>query len=103
MFNEPDYNFFDENLVQRRDTEVYSVERKQLITTSILEGITAENLPEGQNIAFLSVDVKGLDSNVLQSNNSILYRLKYVLVEYLCLNPVDIKKNGVYSLLNKKL
>lgn len=102
MFNEPALNSFDENLVQSRDKKIYSVERKQIITTRTLEEIIAENLPEGQNIDFLSVDVEGLDLDVLQSNNWMLYRPKYVLVECLRLNLVDVKKNSVYSLLNEK-
>lgn len=102
MFNEPALNSFDENLVQSRDKKVYSVERKQIITTRTLEEIIAKNLPEGQNIDFLSVDVEGLDLDVLQSNNWMLYRPKYVLVECLRLNLADVKKNSVYSLLNEK-
>lgn len=102
MFNEPALNSFDDKLVQSRNKEVYSVEKKQIMATKTLEEIIAKNLPEDQKISFLSVDVEGLDLEVLQSNNWLLYRPKYVLVECLHLNLVDVKENDVYSFLNQK-
>ena len=48
-----------------------------------LAEILDKHLPAGQEIDFLSIDVEGLDLNVLKSNNWQKYRPKLILTESL--------------------
>lgn len=49
-------------------------------------------LPKGQHIDFMSIDVEGLDLEVLQSNNWDLYRPTVVLIE-------DLYRESIYDVL----
>ncbi len=54
-----------------------------MIRTRRLSEVLDEFLPKDQTIDFLSIDVEGLDLEVLQSNDWKKYRPTYVLVELL--------------------
>ena len=82
MFNEPALNGFSTELSQGRDgRDDYRLIAQQDITTATLEEIFDEYLPDGQEIDFLTVDVEGLDLQVLKSSNWEKYRPDFVLAE----------------------
>ena len=56
--------------------------RVELVKTIPLETLLDKYLPAGQKINFLSVDVEGMDLEVLQSNNWRKYRPEIVLAEF---------------------
>lgn len=100
MFNDPALNSFDEALSRKRVREGYRVVKEQKIVTSRLEDILADNMPTGQNIDFMSVDVEGFDLEVLQSNDWQLFRPTFLLVESRESNLEDIRRSEVYKFLN---
>ncbi len=85
VFNEPALNGFSASLSESRDAEDSAYAIKDVIKMPVvpLAAALENNLPPGQSIDFLSVDVEGLDLEVLQSNNWDRYRPAYVLVEIL--------------------
>jgi FkbM family methyltransferase len=57
------------------------VERTIHLNARRLDSILEEHLPAGTDITFMSVDVEGLDLQVLRSNDWRLYRPEIVLAE----------------------
>jgi FkbM family methyltransferase len=103
MFNEPALNTFDETLVLKRIQETnYRVISKQKLYTTTLEQILRDNLPRGKKIDFLSIDVEGLDLEVLESNNWQLFKPHFILVECLCSSILGINENKTYQYLTEK-
>ena len=85
MFNEPALNGFSKSLAQERHnaTSNYHIVKTVPVQVKRLECILEERLGPSQEIDFLTVDVEGLDLEVLRSNNWNRYRPSYVLVEVL--------------------
>lgn len=103
IFSDPLFNSFDEELSRRRNNKrTCRIVKEQKITTKTLAEILIENFPDGQKINFLSIDVEGLDLEVLYSNNWHLFRPEYILIE--CLNwDIDkLKNNEIYQFLSEK-
>jgi FkbM family methyltransferase len=85
MFDEPALNGFSDKLSldRDRDTKYTIIEKREIKTkklTSVLDSYLSAELNE---ISFMSIDVEGLDLNVLESNDWTKYRPKIVLVELL--------------------
>ena len=59
-----------------------------------------EKLPKNQTIDFLSVDVEGLDLDVIQSMNIQKYKPRVVLVEILGSTLANIEQDKIYQYLN---
>jgi FkbM family methyltransferase len=89
-FNEPALNGFSKELAEERDgLGNYRVIATHLIRTRRISEILDKYLPEDQKIDFLSVDVEGLDLEVLKSNDWDKYRPKLVLAESLSTPSLD--------------
>jgi len=99
IFDEPALNTFDSDLAAQRIREKFQVIAEKKITTKTLKEILNECLPKGTKITFLSIDVEGLDLEVLQSNDWQAFRPECVLVECLGLNMNDLQNNPVYQFL----
>lgn len=83
-FNDPALNTFDEALKSDREANTpYRVIGKTTVAVERLDRILERHLPPGQKIDFLSIDVEGLDLQVLRSNDWERFRPEYVLVEAL--------------------
>ncbi len=81
-FNEPALNTFDEQVAQERNTgNPYFVIKTVDVPLFPLSEILTENVPAGQKIDFISIDVEGLDLMVLKSNDWKNYAPDFVLVE----------------------
>jgi len=63
--------------------------------TRRLSEILDKHLPPNQTINFLTIDVEGVDFNVLKSNNWNKYKPNYIIVE--------IKDNNIETLINHKI
>ena len=83
IFNEPALNTFDEALARSREGGPYqfTIIGKHEVRTRALSEIFDENVPKGTKIDFLTVDVEGLDLEVLKTNDWQRYRPSYVLAE----------------------
>ena len=94
-FEEPAFNTFDSKvalsrtsaLLQRREIPVYPL--KQVLN---------DNLPAGEAIDFLSIDVEGLDLAVLRSNDWSRFRPRFVLAEALGMRDVrDVQQTELHA------
>jgi FkbM family methyltransferase len=85
MFNEPALNTFDCETAKLHDgLESYKIIQKRKIPVNTLTFLLDQYLPNDViNIDFFSIDVEGLDIEVLKSNNWIKYRPKLVIAESL--------------------
>ena len=102
-FNEPALNGFSKEMSEERDnvSDRYRITQKIEVSTFPLSDVLNDYLPEGQQIDFLSIDVEGLDLEVLKSNDWGKYKPTFVLVE----DRIDfenILSSEVYSYLKKQ-
>ena len=101
MFNEPALNGFSKELAEKRDGKSnYKIISERDMETSTLEEILEKYLPSGQEIDFMSIDVEGLDLQVLKSNNWERFRPKFVLVEILGSSIKEIANSKEYKYLS---
>lgn len=82
-FNEPALNTFDENEARLKDVPPYRIVDRVEVGVRPLGDLLAEFLPAGQAIDFMSVDVEGLDAEVLGSNDWKRFRPRFLLAETL--------------------
>lgn len=96
-FNEPALNGFSKELSNERASQNnnYHIIFEKDIETSTLAEILDNNLPQNQEIDFLSIDVEGLDFMVLKSNNLKKYKPKVILIEILGSSLSDIELNEI--------
>lgn len=81
-FNEPALNTFNKKVADERNTgNPYRIIQKIDVPIKTLAQILKENLPAGHHIDFFSIDVEGLDLEVLRSNDWDVYKPDYLLVE----------------------
>lgn len=81
-FNEPALNGFSKEISEERNTsKKYKIIKEVEVETSPLADVLDKNLPANQQIDFLTIDVEGLDLQVLKSNNWDKYKPAYILVE----------------------
>jgi FkbM family methyltransferase len=101
LFDESALNTFDERIVASRLAHTpYKLIGTVEVPVERLDTLLTRHLPAGQEIDFLSVDVEGLDLQVLQSNDWIRFRPRCVLVEALGVSLGDVQSSGIYGLLN---
>jgi FkbM family methyltransferase len=84
MFNEPAMNTFDPVIAKERDgLSQYKIIDEKQVETKPLSTILDQYMDSEQHIDILTVDVEGLDLQVLRSNDWSKYRPKYVVAECL--------------------
>lgn len=84
QFNEPALNTFSRerrDLLVRSHSKDYPLIGSKKIKTYPLRDLLDRYLPQGREIDFLSIDVEGLDQEVLLSNDWRKYRPDVLLVE----------------------
>lgn len=98
-FNEPALNGFSKEISEERDQSgSYKIIKTIDIETFPLSEILDKHLPPNQKIDFLTIDVEGLDLQVLRSNNWEKYKPDFILVE----DQIDfenLSNSEVYSFL----
>lgn len=82
MFDEPALNGFSKEVsLDRNSNTPFRIVNTVDLPVKRLETLLNEHLPAGQGITFMSVDVEGLDLEVLESNNWEKYKPEMMLVE----------------------
>ncbi|MBC7490240.1 MAG: FkbM family methyltransferase [Glaciimonas sp.] len=100
-FNEPALNGFSEKLSRdRHGKNGYFIQQEIKLKISKLSSTLDKYLPCGVLIDFLSIDVEGLDFDILQSNDWLKYKPKCILVEILASSLHEIE-NGQIALFLK--
>lgn len=99
LFNESALNSFDKELSLSRENNNYKIVGKQEIEVERLDSVLDNYLPKNQKIDFLTIDVEGLDFEVLKSNNWSKYKPDHILIES-NLSLDNINDNDIYTFLN---
>jgi len=94
-FSEPAFNGFSAELSEERIASGEKLLFKKDIQTERLDVILKKNLPSGKKIDFMSVDVEGLDLQVLRSNDWQLYRPTVLVVEIFGTTIQDVLNSEV--------
>ena len=82
-FVEPALNTFDSEVAEKRAKDGWPKLAESKIKVYPLRDILAQHIPPATEIDFFSIDVEGLDLDVLRSNDWSQFRPKYVLAEAL--------------------
>ncbi len=83
-FNDPALNTFDAELAASRDDgKTYRIVGRSTVAVERLDVLLDRHVPPGREIDLLTVDVEGLDLEVLRSNDWARFRPEYVLAEAL--------------------
>jgi FkbM family methyltransferase len=94
-FEEPALNTFDSKVALSRTSAL--LESRE-IPVYPLKQVLSDNLPSGEAIDFLSIDVEGLDLAVLRSNDWSRFRPRYVLAEALGMRDVrDVQQTELHA------
>jgi len=88
-FNEPALNTFDKDLALKRVGGIYSIVKEVKIMCAPLRELLDEHLPANTRIDLLTVDVEGLDYDVLRSNDWSRYSPEFILVECMKFATLD--------------
>lgn len=100
-FNEPALNGFSKQISEARDgLNNYKIEFTKDIETSTLEEILDKNLSPNKAIDFLSIDVEGLDYDVICSINFKKYKPRVILVEILGSSLSSLMQDPIFVLLH---
>jgi FkbM family methyltransferase len=102
-FNEPALNTFDDQLAQiRSQISSYKIINTIMIPVKPLKMILDEYLPINTKIDFLTIDVEGLDLEVLKSNDWSKYKPEFILVEDVDFQIENPTKSDIFCFLKKE-
>ena len=101
QFNDPALNGFSAELSeQRNEHEKYTIISKKKLKTEKLSFILDRYAPPVKVIDFMSIDVEGLDFEVLMSNDWAKFRPRFLIVEdFLFKDLKDISDSRIYNFL----
>lgn len=102
IFNEPALNTFSQEEAQKKNgMGDYKIIEKIQIPSLKLSSLLEINLPPQIKIDFMSIDVEGLDMDVLKSNDWKKYRPHILVVEDIGfeLSPQALSTNTLYQFL----
>jgi FkbM family methyltransferase len=105
MFNEPALNGFSKELSEEREKapDAYHITKTIHLETMPLAEVLDRHLPPNQVIDFLSIDVEGLDLDVLRSNNWEKYQPRVVLSEAIdCLSLAEMMQSESFAFMTEK-
>lgn len=89
IFKEPGLNTFDKNLALRHVGEGRSIIKEVAIVTVPLVELLDQHVPHNTRIDLLTIDVEGLDYDVLKSNDWDRYLPAYILIECIGVSSLD--------------
>jgi len=102
IFNRPAVNTLNPEMRQQQieaEHGAYKLEKLVEMTTKRLDSILDKHVEPNQEIDFMSVDVEGMDVQVLKSNNWDKYRPYILAVETHGINLNDPTLNATYNYL----
>jgi FkbM family methyltransferase len=102
-FNEPALNSFSKEVSERinRESDKYKIIKEVDVEILPLSEIFDTYLPKDTRIDFMSIDVEGLDYQVLRSNNWDKYKPDFILVEE-NINLDELDQSEIYQFLKAK-
>jgi FkbM family methyltransferase len=101
-FYEPALNSFSKELSEERNnTTNFKIKETKKIQIYPLAQVLDQHLPKNQYIDFMTIDVEGLDLQVLKSNNWDKYKPGFILAEDI-ITFNQLEKSEVYNFLASK-
>ena len=101
IFDEPALNTFNKERADYLVKETnFKLKQEKKIKTQPLSKILNEYLPINKKIDFLTIDVEGLDLEILQSNDWEKYKPEIILCEDLNGSLENIESSKLYQLLH---
>lgn len=94
VIGSPTMNSFNLENIQKNGIPANQI-REVNVKVDTLANILSEHFKGNQNIDFLSVDVEGLDLQVLQSNNWEKYKPSVIIVELECKKLSDLQTHPI--------
>lgn len=102
-FNDPALNTFDPKLARERNTgKPYRIIKEVQVAVEPLSAILNKHLSAGQQIDFFTIDVEGLDLEVLKSNDWTKYTPTFILAEDSEFRPDKAADSEIYKFLKGK-
>lgn len=102
-FDDPALNSFNEELSEQRTLETkYKIIDRVKVEINTLNQILNKYLNEGTKIDFFSIDVEGLDLEVLQSNDWERFAPSFILVEDIGFDWREPEKSEIYKFLSSR-
>ncbi len=103
VFNDAALNTFSLELAKERAGGAYRIVDEVTIVAEPLEALLERYVPEGTRIDVMSVDVEGLDYEVLLSNDWARFAPEFLLVESLTAGSLeDVMRDPIACLLREK-
>ena len=100
MFNEPALNGFSDELTKSRiGLKNYKIIKEIDLHTKTLKEVLDSNMIENQHIDFMTIDVEGLDYDVLLSNDWTKYKPSIILIEDVGFDLRSMESSKVYNYL----
>jgi FkbM family methyltransferase len=101
-FEESTLNTFNEDNIKRITNSGIKVRKIINIPVMPLYAVLDKYLPGGQTVDFMSIDVEGLDYDVLLSNNWDKYKPKVILVENIDAAIEEVLQSEIHLFLSSK-
>ncbi|WP_353427862.1 FkbM family methyltransferase [Polynucleobacter sp. MWH-UH19D] len=98
-FNESALNTFSKEEAQSKESSKYKIIDEIQISVTTLKKVLDNYLPMGAKIDFMSIDVEGLDHEVICSNDWLKYRPTIIAVELLNSSIEDIRRHPTAAIL----
>lgn len=102
IFKESAYNTFSKELADSCIKKGILFDKKAEVNTLRIESVLDKYLSKNKKIDFISIDVEGLDFEVLESNNWDKYKPRYILAEMHNFDIENIKESFIYKFLVDK-
>jgi hypothetical protein len=104
IFNEKALNtFVQSNAEKYLLNPDYKILEKKELEAFPLTQVLERYYPEGKQVDFMTVDVEGLDLQVLKSNNWLKFKPLFVLVETLEMESIiEFQNSDIYNFLISK-
>ena len=104
LFNEPALNTASGALARMRsaENEQYQIASQTELVPQSLSSLLDEFLPRGQSIDLMSIDVEGMDFEVLRSNDWDRYRPTLLLAELLGTTLSDLQGHEIVRFLRDR-
>ncbi len=95
IFNEPALNTFSSAEAKEKAKDIYKVVKTVEVRVKTLAQLFESTLPANTHIDFMSIDVEGLDLEVIASNDWSRYRPDIVVVELLNTFLQDVLSHSI--------
>ena len=101
IFDQGAYNTFDQEMADKALSLGVKLVEKKPLKTSTLEELLDLYLPKGTDINFMSLDIEGMDEELLMSHNWEIYKPKILVFEKHNISLKEIENLEIIDFLGK--